>query len=221
MSATTWLIIAIVGFSLSGIALIAAVFMFIKLNIPAIIGDLSGKTVAREIKAIRSANMSNNSKKHDIVSLNLKNKKSSVNVNSAESGKVHTSGPDLQHKNTASKVNDSFSTETLSANVGEVNTESRNATTVMSQNIDINTQESGNSTEVLSNNATEVLSEVRQTEVLSNAANTVNAPEDNAQSTNSGTTVLSDVEVSGQDELVSVAFTVTRSVIKIHTDEVI
>ena len=52
MSANTWLIIAIIGFSLSGIALIAAVIMFIRLNIPAIIGDLSGRTVAREIKAL-------------------------------------------------------------------------------------------------------------------------------------------------------------------------
>ena len=57
MSAQTWLIIAIVGFTLSAIALVVAVFMYIKMNIPAVIGDLTGKTVAREIKAMREANV--------------------------------------------------------------------------------------------------------------------------------------------------------------------
>ena len=42
MSATTWMIIAIVGFSLAGIAFIAAIFMFIKMNIPAIISANKG-----------------------------------------------------------------------------------------------------------------------------------------------------------------------------------
>lgn len=59
MTADTWLLIAIIGFSLSGVALIVAVFMFIKLNIPSVIGDLNGKTVAREIQAMREANAAN------------------------------------------------------------------------------------------------------------------------------------------------------------------
>ena len=59
MTAENWLLIAIIGFALSGIALIVAVFMFIKLNIPSIIGDLNGKTVAREIQAMREANAAN------------------------------------------------------------------------------------------------------------------------------------------------------------------
>ena len=72
MSATTWLIIAIVGFSLSGIALVVAIFMFIKMDIPAVIGDLTGKTVAREIQARRDANAASGNKIH---------KSSSVNAN--------------------------------------------------------------------------------------------------------------------------------------------
>lgn len=59
MTADTWLLIAIIGFSLSGVALIVAVFMFIKMNIPSVIGDLNGKTVAREIQAMREANAAN------------------------------------------------------------------------------------------------------------------------------------------------------------------
>lgn len=59
MSATAWFAVAVVGFSLAGIALIAAVILFFKLKIRAIIGDLTGKTVAREVKAIRQASASN------------------------------------------------------------------------------------------------------------------------------------------------------------------
>ncbi len=62
MSANAWLIVAIVGFSLSGAALITAAVLFFKLNIPGVIGDLTGKTVAREIEAIRQANASNETK---------------------------------------------------------------------------------------------------------------------------------------------------------------
>lgn len=61
MSATTWLIIAIVGFSLAGVAFVAAVILFIRLNIPAVIGDLTGKTAAKEIQALRSAGIEKNS----------------------------------------------------------------------------------------------------------------------------------------------------------------
>ena len=71
MSAMAWLIIAIVGFSLAGIALVAAVIMFIKMNIPAIIGDLTGKTVAREIKAMRESNASSGDKRFRPSAVNL------------------------------------------------------------------------------------------------------------------------------------------------------
>ena len=71
MSATAWLIIAIVGFSLAGIALIVAVFMFIKMNIPSVIGDLTGKTVAREIKAMREFNNSKGDRRFRPSKVNL------------------------------------------------------------------------------------------------------------------------------------------------------
>lgn len=71
MSANMWLVIAIIGFSLSGVALATAVFMFFKMRIIAIIGDLSGKTVAREIKAIRDNNASSGDKSFRSSSVNL------------------------------------------------------------------------------------------------------------------------------------------------------
>ena len=71
MSAQTWLIIAIVGFTLSAIALVVAIFMYIKMNIPAVIGDLTGKTVAREIKAMREANVASGDKHPRSSSVNI------------------------------------------------------------------------------------------------------------------------------------------------------
>lgn len=66
MSALTWFTIAIVGFSLSGIMLIVAVILFFTLKIPAVIGDLSGKTAAREIQAIKESESSGAPKAHKI-----------------------------------------------------------------------------------------------------------------------------------------------------------
>jgi len=62
MDANMWFIIAIVGFSLAGVLFVAAVFMFIKMNIPAIINDLSGKAAERGVKAIRETNSANSAK---------------------------------------------------------------------------------------------------------------------------------------------------------------
>lgn len=53
MSASTWFTIGMISFALAGISAIIAVILFIRLDIPAIIGDLSGKKAAREVKAIK------------------------------------------------------------------------------------------------------------------------------------------------------------------------
>ena len=58
MTAQLWMIIAIAGFSLAGLSFITAVLMFIQFKIPAIIGDLTGKTAARQIEQIRQSNVS-------------------------------------------------------------------------------------------------------------------------------------------------------------------
>ncbi|CEG28511.1 hypothetical protein [Bacillus sp. B-jedd] len=56
MEASTWTIVSIVSYSLAGLLFIFAIIMFFKLNIPAIIGDLTGKTAARQIREIREQN---------------------------------------------------------------------------------------------------------------------------------------------------------------------
>lgn len=143
MSATTWLIIAIVGFSMSGVALAITIFMFIKMNIPAVIGDLTGKTVARQVKAMRDANKSNN----DNVNIKLSLEKA-------------------ENNSTENRI-----TEPLS-----------------------------------SDEKTEILYEVHETEVLSDSA---------------GTEVLNEKEEKVYEWLEPVSFTVTKSIIQIHTDEII
>ena len=62
MSASALLIIAIVLFTLAGALFVAAVIMFFVMNIPAIIGDLSGRTLAKGIQDIRNESANANSR---------------------------------------------------------------------------------------------------------------------------------------------------------------
>lgn len=212
MSETTWLIIAIVGFSLSGIALIAAVILFIKMNIPAVIGDLSGKTVAREIKAMRDANASSGDKLHKSSHVNvergkLTEKVKDEEINSSIMAAAHASrrldrtGQSMHLKKKEIVEHPSSAnlnvrtTESLSSNVGEVDLDARNSTAVLTET-----------------NQTEVLTEVCQTEILSEVENATDYD---------GTTVLSETEELVQENIEPVVFKVTKSIVEIHTDEVI
>ena len=56
MSADTWFIIAIAMFVLAGLLLAAAVIVFFVLKIPDIIGELSGRNYAKEVKRMREEN---------------------------------------------------------------------------------------------------------------------------------------------------------------------
>lgn len=249
MSATTWLIIAIVGFSLSGVALAATVFMFIKMNIPAVIGDLTGKTVAREIKAMRDANASSGNKIHKSSSVNVNRGKLTEKVNDEEidssvRAAVHASkrldktgsGYSTRLKKggtgqTSGDLSKGRTTESLSTNVGEVDIEERRSTAVLSQNrvtdvlgeerkTDVLSEEHG--TAVLSETPeTAVLSETCQTEVLSQNRQTEVLSDNVSTEGRAGTTVLSETDELTQEGGTPVAFKVTKSVIKIHTDEVI
>lgn len=241
MSATTWFIIAIVGFSLSGIALVAAVFIFIKLNIPAVIGDLSGKTVAREIKAMRDANASSGDKLHKSSSVNANRGKLTEKVNDDEidssvraaahaSKRLDRTGTgqssSLKKVETGGQGSGQLSkgrtTESLSANVEEVDIEQRRSTAVLSQNrvTDILVEE--RKTDVLSEHpGTAVLSETKQTEVLSVTRETEVLSDEETNTARGGTTVLDEANDSNPSVTQPVAFKVTKSVVKIHTDEVI
>jgi hypothetical protein len=57
MDATVWRMISIIGYFLSGVFFVAAIILFFKMNIRAIIGDLTGITAARQIQEIRERNL--------------------------------------------------------------------------------------------------------------------------------------------------------------------
>ncbi len=215
MNATTWLIIAIVGFSLAGVAFIAAVFMFIKMKIPAIIGDLTGKTVAREIKAMRDANATSGDKRFRSSKVNLErgmltDKVANVETNANVMKRAHASKRldkatdelsgslinrksevfGFGNKGRSGKISSTEKTESFSSTATEVLNE--NLTEILVEN----------ATEVLASDATEVLSE--GTTVLSE-----------------GTTVLAQTEELEKVTEMKVAFKVVKSEMVVHSDEVI
>lgn len=223
MSATAWFIIAIVGFSLSGIALVVAIFMFIKMNIPAIIGDLTGKTVAREIKAMRDANILSGDKRFRPSKVNLERGTLTERVDqpSLDAQAIKKAHASKRLDKTTGQLSDNLSKKkggtvelsegiNESSNVGSSPTESLSstATEVLSDN-NVTEILSSNATEILDKNATEILkSDV--TELLSDDEKTVG-----------GTTVLSQTEELKETEVKPVAFKTVKSELVIHSDEVI
>jgi Sec-independent protein translocase protein TatA len=55
VSAQGWMIIGIVGFSLAAVLIIVAVLLFIRWKIPAVVGDLTGRTEKKQIQKMRQA----------------------------------------------------------------------------------------------------------------------------------------------------------------------
>ncbi len=237
MSATTWLIIAIIGFSLAGIALVIAIFMFIKMNIPSIIGDLTGKTVAREIKAMREFNKANGDRRFRSSNVNLKRGTLTEKVEISQDAKNAMAEA---HSSMRLDKNDSIvptpvkKTRKSSGTVGLNDFAAANAVNPINEGSEPTEMLNDNATEVLSDNATEVLSD-NATEVLSDNATEVlsdnateilsdNATEvldENTSVLSEGTTVLSYTEKLEEIEDKPVAFKVIKDKVLTHTDEVI
>lgn len=210
MSATAWLIIAIVGFSLAGIALIVAVFMFIKMNIPSVIGDLTGKTVAREIKAMREFNNSKGDRRFRPSKVNLERGTLTEKVDTSIDDKKATAEAHASKRLDRTETNENKKNSKSQKSNGTIglNDFEMNPTDVLN--------EGSTPTEVLSDNSTEVL-EPNATEVLSK---NTNEPIDNSTTVLSdGTTVLESIETLENNK--SVAFKITKDHVITHTDEVI
>lgn len=56
MSASIYQIISVAGFVLSAVFLVVAVILFFAFDVPAIIGELSGRTAAKQVAEIREKN---------------------------------------------------------------------------------------------------------------------------------------------------------------------
>lgn len=212
MSATTWLIIAIIGFSLAGIALIIAIFMFVKMNIPSIIGDLSGKTVAREIKAMREFNNANGDRRFRPSKVNLERGVLTEKVEISQDNRKAMAEAHASKRLDNIKSGELSEKKTYSSGSGTVglNDFEINPTEALDEGNEPTEMLSDGETEVLNENATEVLNE-NATEVLSNDTTVLN-----------GTTVLGKTEkLTEESEVIPVPFKITKSEIVIHTDEVI
>jgi hypothetical protein len=177
MDATTWLIISIVGYSLFGVLLIVVIFMFFKMNIPAIIGDLNGKTAARQIQEIREKNKLTGNKQHRPSTFNVERGTLTAPVSSrfGRTGKAGSTSSTVSEESTYLErkgitVQSSRPTVVESLQT-EVITEQENlsfmneATSVLIEETQVLTGVYSDSTEVLINE-TEVLE--KGTEVLMN-----------------------------------------------------
>lgn len=226
MSATAWLIIAIVGFSLAGIALIVAVFMFIKMNIPSVIGDLTGKTVAREIKAMREFNNSKGDRRFRPSKVNLERGTLTEKVDTSIDDKKAMAEAHASKRldRTETKENKKNSKSQKSNGTIGLNDFEMNPTDVLNEGSTPTEVLSDNSTEVLESNATEVLSE-NQTEVLNTdntealSENTNELFDDSTTVLSEGTTVLENTEELGNNKPVS--FKIIKDNVITHSDEVI
>ncbi|WP_338470822.1 hypothetical protein R4Z10_18910 [Niallia sp. XMNu-256] len=71
MDAQTWQLISIIGYSLAGLLFIIAITMFFKMSIWSIIGDLTGRTAAKQIQEIRERNSKAGNKRYQPSAFNL------------------------------------------------------------------------------------------------------------------------------------------------------
>jgi hypothetical protein len=221
MDATTWLIISIVGYSLAGVLLIVVVFMFFKMNIPAIIGDLNGKTAARQIQEIREKNKLTGNKQHRPSTFNVERGTLTAPV-SSRFGRTGKAGSTQSTVSGELKYLESkgITAQSSRPNVVENLSIMNEATTVLTEETQVLTGIYSDSTEVLMNetevleNGTEVL--MNETEVLDNGTVVL------AQDT--GTTVLNattELESENATKPLAIEFKIVKDIKITHTNEVI
>lgn len=232
MDATTWLIISIAGYSLAGVLLIVVIFMFFKMNIPAIIGDLNGKTAARQIQEIREKNKLTGNKQHRPSTFNVERGTLTAPVSSrfGRTGKAgstqsaiteeskYLESKGITAQSSRPNVVDSLPTEVI--NEQENLSIMDEATSVLTEETQVLTGIYSDSTEVLMNE-TEVLEKgtevlMNETEVLDNG--TVVLAEDIGTTLLNGTTELDSEKAT---EPLAIEFKIVKDIKITHTNEVI
>jgi len=224
MDATAWLVISIVGYSLAGILFIISVFMFFKMNIMAIIGDLTGKTAEKQIQLMREQNAKTGNKLHKPSVFNVERGSLTEKVNAS-----------LESRNNAHYLTkEELSSASIKGLTKEITNPKEMKDLVNRQNhLSSNSYEStelltdDDSTVVLSNeteilyDATEVLMDATElldsgTEVLSEEdGTTVLSQED-------GTTVLYPTEELNDDEdtqAQKITFNIIKDIKITHSNE--
>ncbi len=192
-AANVWLVVAIVGFVLSGLSLIAAIVVFIKLDILSVIGFLTGKNFTRGVKRIKETNKADSGVLNTDDSTGSTDDKSAMSYAHASkqldknSSKLTGSAEDKKSKSGRINKNPKAeSTEILPENNADNVLESFRGKSSEGTEVLDNSKRQPNATEVLDSNerqpnATEVLdSNERQpnaTEVLDNSERQPNATE--------------------------------------------
>lgn len=226
-AASIWFTVAIVGFVLSGLSLVATVVIFFKLKIRSVIADLSGKTVARGIKEMQNESSDGNKKGRFTLDRDAKTDK-------MNNGKVDKNAMALAHESKRlDKTTNNLKKRGQSGGYSEQtpNTVTGNGrfTEVMPQNqTDVmpsytaTNQVNGtavlndNGTAVLNDNGTAVLND-NGTAVLNDNGTSVL----NETSVLNGTSVLNNGVTDVKTNAKVVNFNITRTIIEVHTDEVI
>ena len=201
-------LISIIGFSLSGLFLLLSIFLFVFFKITRVIGDLSGRTAAKQIEQFRQSNAASGAKSFRPDPANVKRGKLTEQVadnyaaDSKLSAVAHPSKR-LDRKGATGKTGGTANIETAVANALTKETDVlADSTTALSE--DGITESLSESTTVLDetvDNGTEVLSD----EILN------------------ATTVLSsdDATDNKSPKFVGKELNSKKSVVVVHTDEVI
>lgn len=246
MSAEVWFIISIIGFALSALALIGAIILFLNFQIPSVIGDLTGKKVAKGVKAMRSSeSASGYSAKASVKPAPDQVKQPLYDPAQAHGSKrLDTSSRKLSGAKTGKTTEppsqyvpepDAVITETFSGKETVVLNEDPNATVVLQEETTLLNSDP-NATVVLQEetallnsdpNATAILAENRivpEPTPFNSAPDATTLLREDAE----GTTLLEENdrtlyrdESIGISNTASRSFSVIRSVMDIHTDEVI
>ena len=192
MSSTVWFIVAICGFSLSALLLIIAILMFIKMNIPAIIGDLSGRTASRQIEEIRNRNASGAEKRYKPSAFNLERGKLTDAIDDANNS-IHSSAPEEDR-----------------SPLGRFTGKGKSGTYALYSET--------NGTDKLTNE-TDVL--VNSTDVLSNPTDVLSNPTDVPSNPTDVLSNPTDVLSNPTDVLSNPGFKIIKDIVIIHTNEMI
>ena len=218
MSAETWGIISLCGFSLAGILFVAAVLLFIVLRIPSVIGDLSGRTVAREMARMREDNAARGERKYRTGRLNRARGPLTEKVPTGSTGK--TDGK--KSRGSSAELATSRGTDAIGTTLlPPEETTAYLGTERLTEEAPAARDEWTVVDAVLPEDATEWLQSEDETEVLRDADATEVLQDTAEAQRNEGTTVLS--QGGATDELAkkktALTFRKTRDIVVTHDQE--
>ncbi len=149
MSATVWNWVSIVGFSLSALFLFISAFIFWRSDILTVIGVLTGRTAARQIKEMLEENEKSEQKGHKSNVYNIKRGPLTEQVESISQNK-QTISPNTSDTSLDNEVTEMLAVETEKLSASTEMLQNNSETEVLSEKTAILSDFSSNETEILS-----------------------------------------------------------------------